>query len=62
MPFLLESELTARGGRVRCAAAFEANVIVDGHLLTGQNPASSIPLAEAVIQQLRAKQSERVAA
>lgn len=53
VPFLLESRLKELGGTSQNALPFNANVVVDHPLLTGQNPASSIPLAEAVIHQLR---------
>ena len=56
VPFLLESRLTSQGGNVRRAKPFQPNVVVDHNLITGQNPASSIPAAEAVIHQLRARQ------
>lgn len=53
VPFLLESRLKEQGGIAQNAAPFQPNVIVDGQLITGQNPASSIPVAEAIIHQLR---------
>ncbi|MES2985024.1 MAG: type 1 glutamine amidotransferase domain-containing protein [Pseudomonadota bacterium] len=62
VPFLLESSLAALGGIPQRAAPFAANVVVDGQLITGQNPASAIPVAEAVIHQLRTRQQERSAA
>lgn len=55
VPFLLQSRLVEQGGHARCGEAFQPNVVVDGNLVTGQNPASSIPVAEAVIHQLRQK-------
>lgn len=59
VPFMLESRLTTQGGTITRAAPFAASVVVDGQLITGQNPASAIPVAEAVIRELRdrAKQS-----
>lgn len=57
VPFMLESRLMQQGGRAEAAAPFAACVVVDGHLITGQNPASAIPVAEAVIYQLRSKKS-----
>jgi putative intracellular protease/amidase len=54
VPFLLESTLAARGARVQIAPNFEANVSVDGRLVTGQNPASAIGVARAVVALLRA--------
>lgn len=53
VPFLLESRLKSQGGTALSAKPFQANVVSDGNLVTGQNPASSIPVAEAVIYQLR---------
>ena len=53
VPFLLESRLTSQGGTVRCEKPFQPNVVIDRNLITGQNPASSIPAAEAVISRLR---------
>lgn len=53
VPFLLESRLISLGGVPKHAENFTANTVVDGTLITGQNPASSIAVAEAVICQLR---------
>ncbi len=53
VPFLLETRLAELGGIAHCAKPFVSNVIVEGPLVTGQNPASSIPVAEAVIHYLR---------
>ena len=55
VPFMLESTLTALGGKPNYAAMFARNVVIDRQLITGQNPASSILVAEAIIQQLRQK-------
>lgn len=52
VPVFPQDRLTSLGGRYSCAAPFEAHVRVDGHLLTGQNPASAGPLARAVLAQL----------
>lgn len=62
VPFLVETRLRELGGRPRCEPPFTSNVIIDQHLITGQNPASAIPLAETVITQLRAKTALRDAA
>ena len=62
VPFMLESRLRAQGGNALTAAAFSANVVVDGNLITGQNPASAIPVAEAVIYHLRNQTGKRNAA
>ena len=62
VPFLLESRLSEQGGTAVTAVPFAANTVVDQHLITGQNPASAIPVAEAVIHHLRTKASARKAA
>ena len=62
VPFMLESRLTAQGGSITRAAPFTAQLVVDLPLVTGQNPASAIPVAEAVIHELRARAKQRNAA
>ena len=62
VPFMLESRLTELGGSATTSPAFQACVISDAHLITGQNPASAIPVAESVIHQLRTARSIRNAA
>jgi putative intracellular protease/amidase len=52
--FSLEDELTRRGANCRMKANWEANVVVDGALMTGQSPASAAPLAEALAARLKA--------
>ena len=49
VPFLLESKLRQRGANVVTAPNFQANVQVSDRLVTGQNPASSTPMAEAIV-------------
>ncbi|MFD8970731.1 type 1 glutamine amidotransferase domain-containing protein [Streptomyces sp. NPDC059568] len=51
-PWLLESRLRAAGANFFVGAAFGPHVIVDGNLVTGQNPASAQPSAEAVVKAL----------
>ena len=41
MPFLLETELVANGGAYSKAELWQENVVVDGRIITGQNPASA---------------------
>lgn len=53
MPFLLESRLVELGGRFEGGPDFAPHVVVDGLLVTGQNPASSAPAAEALLRLLR---------
>jgi putative intracellular protease/amidase len=54
VPFLLENRLRERGGNYRKAADFAPYVLVDGTLVTGQNPASSVLAADELIGLLRA--------
>ncbi|HYG07675.1 MAG TPA: type 1 glutamine amidotransferase domain-containing protein [Stenotrophomonas sp.] len=52
VPFDLESALRAEGARHEAAAPWQAHVVVDGRLMTGQNPASAAPLAQAIVAAL----------
>lgn len=54
VPFLLEDRLKERGGVYSKGADWAPYVQVDGKLVTGQNPASSGPAAEALLKLLRA--------
>ncbi len=49
VPFMLDAALTAQGARHTCADPFEPHVVVDGRLITGQNPASAIGVARAML-------------
>lgn len=49
VPFLLQSTLEARGATHTGAPNFEPHVVIDGRLVTGQNPASARGVAEAVV-------------
>ena len=51
--FSLEDELKGRGARYFSKANWEANVVEDGALMTGQSPASAAPLAEALAKRLQ---------
>lgn len=55
VPFLVEDALTGNGGQYSKAADWNPYVVVDGNLITGQNPASSEPAAKAVLDMLRKK-------
>uniref|UniRef100_A0A6B2LH03 DJ-1/PfpI domain-containing protein n=1 Tax=Arcella intermedia TaxID=1963864 RepID=A0A6B2LH03_9EUKA len=50
MPFMLESKLKELGGEFSAAELWQAHVVVDGRLVTGQNPASSSQLAQEVLK------------
>lgn len=52
MPFLLQSRMTDRGATFIAGENFQANVITDDRLVTGQNPASASGTAEAVVELL----------
>ncbi len=52
--FSLEDELKGRGANYISKANWEANVVEDGALMTGQSPASAPPLAEALKARLAA--------
>jgi putative intracellular protease/amidase len=54
VPFLLESTLRERGALHAGAETFQPKVEVDGRLVTGQNPASAAPMAEALVGVLKA--------
>jgi putative intracellular protease/amidase len=53
VPWWVESELRRLGGRYSCAADGHAHVVVDGNLITGQNPASSAGTAQEMLNALR---------
>ncbi len=50
VPFLAETALRDQGANYSAAEPFAEHVVRDGLVLTGQNPASAAPLAEAVVQ------------
>lgn len=52
MPFLLEDQLKAAGGKYSKAADWNPHVVVgaNGKLITGQNPASAGPIAKAIYE------------
>lgn len=58
MPFLLETRLKELGANVVTAPNFEPHAVVDGNLVTGQNPPSSEMVAEKVIKLLKEKHSK----
>jgi len=52
VPFLLADALVERGAEHVAAPNFVANVVRDGRLVTGQNPASARGVAEQVVRAL----------
>ncbi|RQS16100.1 type 1 glutamine amidotransferase domain-containing protein [Burkholderia sp. Bp9002] len=53
VPFLVEDELKANGGRYSKTNDWEPYVAIDGLLITGQNPASSELAAKALLDVLK---------
>jgi putative intracellular protease/amidase len=51
-PYLVESRLRELGAVIEAAPAWSSHVVVDGNLITGQNPQSSVATAERVLQAL----------
>ncbi|HZV23917.1 MAG TPA: type 1 glutamine amidotransferase domain-containing protein, partial [Luteimonas sp.] len=49
VPFLVEDMLKGNGGRYTKKDDWASHVIIDGNLITGQNPASSEAAAKAVL-------------
>lgn len=54
VPFLVENVLSANGGDYSRGPDWGSYVVVDGKLVTGQNPASSREAAEALLELLKA--------
>jgi putative intracellular protease/amidase len=50
VPYLLEDELISKGGAYRKAEDWHPLAIVDGFIITGQNPGSSEAVAEALVK------------
>ena len=53
VPFLVEDMLVNNGGHYSKGGDWQPYVVTDGKLITGQNPASSEPAAQAVLRQLK---------
>jgi putative intracellular protease/amidase len=54
VPFLIEDEFQRLGALYECGEDWGVHVVTDGTLITGQNPASSGPAAEALVAKLKA--------
>jgi putative intracellular protease/amidase len=50
VPYLLEDELVAMGGLYQKTEDWKSLVVVDGLIITGQNPGSSTAVAEALLE------------
>ena len=53
VPLLLQSRREGMGAKHSGAADWQPHVVTDGRLVTGQNPASSTGVAEAVLTVLK---------
>jgi putative intracellular protease/amidase len=53
VPFLVQDMLVDNGGRYSCAPDWQEHVLVDGALITGQNPASSAAAAQALLARIQ---------
>jgi putative intracellular protease/amidase len=53
VPFLLEDKLRRLGGQFSGTDNWQPYTQVDGRLITGQNPNSSGPVADALLEQLK---------
>lgn len=58
VPFLLADGLTEQGASYAAAADFTEHVVVDGRLVTGQNPQSAHAAAHALLDVLAAPRAE----
>ncbi len=54
VPFLVEDELALLGGLYSKGPDWQPHIVSDGLLITGQNPASSVGVAEALLARLKA--------
>ncbi|MBD5355475.1 MAG: type 1 glutamine amidotransferase domain-containing protein [Bacteroides sp.] len=54
VPFMLQTALEDHGGIFNGAAMWADHVVVDGRLLTGQNPMSALSLGKVLLEQLKA--------
>ncbi|KAF8756174.1 DJ-1/PfpI family [Rhizoctonia solani] len=52
VPFLLEDRIKELGGKYSATEPFGSKVVVDGNVITGQNPASAFAVGEAILKAL----------
>lgn len=55
LPFLLQDKLIERGANHIYGKPWQENVVIDGRLITGQNPASATKVAKEIINKLKAQ-------
>jgi putative intracellular protease/amidase len=54
-PWLLESRLRERGAVFQAGPPWQSHVVVDGNLITGQNPASSQAATDRTLGELEVR-------
>ncbi|MFD3438323.1 type 1 glutamine amidotransferase domain-containing protein [Streptomyces sp. NPDC058685] len=54
-PYLVETRLRELGAVIDAGPAWQSKVVVDGNLITGQNPQSSVDTARRVLAELEAR-------
>ncbi|MFD7445990.1 type 1 glutamine amidotransferase domain-containing protein [Streptomyces sp. NPDC059909] len=54
-PYLVESRLRELGAVIEAGPAWTSKAVVDGNLITGQNPQSSVDTAQQVLAALKAR-------
>lgn len=52
LPFLLEDEMRAKGADYSSGELWAVHAVRDGKLVTGQNPQSSVRVADLVVEAL----------
>jgi len=57
VPYLLEDQLTAMGAKYQKVEDWNSLAVVDGLIITGQNPASSVAVAAALLTAISLMQS-----
>jgi len=52
VPFALETQLIERGAKFEKSGLWQSHVVVDTHVVTGQNPQSAKAVGEAILKEL----------
>ncbi|THV03696.1 class I glutamine amidotransferase-like protein [Dendrothele bispora CBS 962.96] len=55
IPFMTEDKISVVGTYEKSSKPWEAHVVIDGNLITGQNPASSTGVGKAILEVLQRK-------
>lgn len=62
MPFLLEAKLREHGADFSKKDAWNVHAVVDGRVVTGQNPMSSELTAKRVVETLKVVEAQKASA